>query len=327
MNALTDRRSGLRRSGLLATGLVLLALVFGCAPQYAPTPLPQAPPSTTLQRIPPAAQDCDDATTSYDPADRAPTVEEFASSPRLQRIRERGRLIAGVSGDTYLLGARNPATGAIEGFDIDMVKAIAKAIFGDETKYQLRVITAADRIPVLQERDVDIVVRAMTMTCDRWEEVAFSGVYYNAGQKVLAKQASGITSVPELADRTVCAPNGTSSIDNLLRRVPDARLVPADNHTGCLRLFQSGVVDAITGDDTVLAGLAAQDPYASVLPGEAFSAEPYGIAVNSEDVEFATFINARLDQMRGNGEWQASYDRWLAPTLGKATPPTAEYGR
>ena len=69
----------------------------------------------------------------------------------MAKIKKRGRLVAGVSADTYLLGSRNPFTGEIEGFDIDMVKAVAKAIFGNEDRYQLRVITAAQRIPGARE--------------------------------------------------------------------------------------------------------------------------------------------------------------------------------
>ena len=109
-------------------------------------------------------------------------------------IKARGRLIAGVSADTYLLGARNPVSGEVEGFDIDQVKQIAKAIFGDETKVQLRVITAAQRLEVLQNHEVDVVVRNMTITCDRWEvPIAFSAEYYLSGQKILVRKGSDIT--------------------------------------------------------------------------------------------------------------------------------------
>ena len=93
-------------------------------------------------------------------------------------------------------------------------------------------------------------------------------------------------------------------------------------------LFQQGQVDAITGDDTVLAGLAAQDPYAVVPDQKAFTEEPYGLGMNADDVDLVRFVNARLAQMRGNGEWEAIYDRWLAEPLGPApAPPKAVYGR
>ena len=96
----------------------------------------------------------------------------------MAEIRQRGRLIAGVSADTFLLGARNPVSGDVEGFDIDLVKQVAKAIFGDENEYQLRVITAAERLDVLQNHEVDMVARNMTITCDRWKSIAFSAEYY-----------------------------------------------------------------------------------------------------------------------------------------------------
>ena len=73
--------------------------------------------------------------------------------------------------------------------------------------------------------------------------------------------------------------------------------------------------------------LAAQDPYARVLPGEPLSSEPYGMAMRSDDVDLVRFVNARLDRIRSDGEWQRAYNRWLAADLGKATPPEAEYGR
>lgn len=243
-------------------------------------------------------------------------------------IQERGRLIVGTSADTFLLASRNSQSGDIEGFDIDMAKAVAEAIFGDEERIQLRIITAADRIPLLEQGEVDIVVRAFSMTCDRWEQVAFSEEYYHSGQKILVRQGSDITGLSTLAGHNVCAPNGTSSLANLVALAPEAEPVTAANHTGCLVLFQRGEVDAITGDDTVLAGLAAQDPYAVVLDEEPFTEEPYGIGVAKENTDLAAFINGVLEQMRASGEWTESHQRWLAPYLGAgAGQPTPVYGR
>ena len=160
----------------------------------------------------------------------------------MAKIRARGRLIAGVSADTYLLGSRNPLTGRIEGFDIDMVKAVAQAIFGNENAYQLTVITAAQRIPALQEGQVDMVARNMTINCDRWTQIAFSSEYYRSGQKILVRKGSKATTLADLAGEQVCAPKGTSSMANLIEKAPEAIAVGADNHTGCLVLFQQGEV-------------------------------------------------------------------------------------
>jgi polar amino acid transport system substrate-binding protein len=244
----------------------------------------------------------------------------------MAQIRDRGRLVVGVSADSLLLGARNPITGVVEGFDIDMARLVAEAILGDPNRVELRVITAAERIPLLQDGSVDLVARNMTITCARWQQIAFSAEYYRSGQKVLVPLGSSATSLDDLGGQRVCAPAGSTSLDNLAD-FPDVVPVAAGTHTDCLVRFQSGEVDAITGDDTVLAGLAAQDPYAQVV-GEAFTAEPYGLGMNAEDVDLVRFVNGVLAAAIADGRWVRSYDRWLADALGPApAPPVPSYGR
>lgn len=319
-------------TGRLAAGLLLallIGLLTGCGlTGYAPTPLPSEQPSAGSATTSPTAAPtpsaapatCDNALASYPASDKA--------GPAVERIKKRGRIIAGVSADTYLLGSRNPFSGEIEGFDIDMVKAMAKAILGDEDAYELKVITAAQRIPALQDGSVDMVARNMTITCDRWEQIAFSTEYYRSGQKILVRRGSKAKTLADLAGQRVCAPKGTSSMANLIKLQPKAIAVGADNHTGCLVMFQNGDVDAITGDDTVLAGLAAQDPYAVVPDQKAFTAEPYGLGFNSKDVDLVRYANNVLAEMRADGRWKAIYNRWLADALGPApAPPKAVYGR
>jgi polar amino acid transport system substrate-binding protein len=296
---------------------------------YSPTPLPSQPPApqpTTTSTAKPSS--CANPLASYQPSGPLPTPDTLPEGSTMAKIRERGRLVAGVSADTYLLASRNPFTGEIEGFDIDMVKAVAEAIFGNANRYQLKVITAAQRIPTLEKGDVDIVARNMTINCDRWKQIAFSAEYYRSGQKILVRKGSKANSINDLEGQEVCAPIGTSSMDNLIKKAPKAIPVGADTHTGCLVLFQEGQVAAITGDDTVLAGLAAQDPYAVVPDQRAFTDEPYGLGFNEKDVDFVRFVNARLDQMRTDGEWTRIYNRWLRNSLGPApNPPNAVYGR
>jgi polar amino acid transport system substrate-binding protein len=322
----------IRTGARAATLLILLLLITGCSLlPYSATPLPTpAPAPTPTAPPPPSGPACDNSTAlrSYAPDGPLPPPGQLPANSTMAKIAERGRLIAGVSADTYLLGSRNPDNGRIEGFDIDLVKAVTKAIFGDENRYELRVITAAQRIPALQDGSVDIVARNMTINCDRWKQIAFSSEYYRSGQKILVRRGSKVTTIEGLAGQRVCAPNGTSSMENLKKRSPKAIAVGADNHTGCLVMFQSGEVDAITGDDTVLAGLAAQDPYAEVPEQRAFTDEPYGLGINSRQVDFVRFVNARLEQMRENGDWTAIYNRWLQSALGPApSPPRPEYGR
>jgi polar amino acid transport system substrate-binding protein len=323
----------------LAVGLLVTAC-SAAGGDYETTPVPKPSVAASPSAAPPAAPappnsnvETANCLKSYAPEGALPAPRRMPAGSYMSKIERRGRLIAGVSADTLLLGARNPISGKIEGFDIDMLHAISQAIFGDPNKIELRVITAADRLPVLQNGSVDIVARNMTINCDRWKDIAFSTEYYRSGQKVLVrlgeKTAAGgpITGMKDLKGKKVCAPNGSTSMEKL-RTFKGVQPVGADAHTGCLVLFQEGNVDAITGDDTVLAGLAAQDPYAEVVDAPAFTAEPYGLGVNKANVDFVRFINGVVADMKSSGQWTKNYNTWLAEALGKApAPPKAVYGR
>jgi polar amino acid transport system substrate-binding protein len=321
--------------GVLGSAVAALAILVtaGCSGSgvYATTQVPAtaAPssipaPSATSTAPPPT---CGNTLASFAPAGPNPAPGAMASSGYVATIQKRGRLIAGVSSDTLLLGARNPLSGQIEGFDIEMLKAVSKAIFNDPNRIEFRVITTAQRIPVLIDGSVDIVARAMTINCARWKQIDFSTQYYQAGQKVLVAKGSPVKGMRDLVGKKVCAPIGSTSMDKL-RTFPGLIPVGSDTHTGCLVLFQQGKVDAITGDDTILAGLAAQDPYAFVVKAPAFTSEPYGLGVSRKYPEFVKFVNAVLAQMRSDGQWTTAYNAWLKNALGPSpAPPPAVYGR
>jgi polar amino acid transport system substrate-binding protein len=324
------------RRGVLGSVLPALAILAaaGCSGSgvYTTTPVPVTTtasstpaPGPTSTPPPPA---CANPLASFAPdgPNPAPGVAMPPSS-YMAKIQKRGRLIAGVSADTLLLGSRNPLNGQIQGFDIDMLKAVARAIFADPNRIEFRVITTAQRLPVLLDGSVDIVARAMTINCARWGQIDFSTQYYQAGQKVLVAKGSAAKRMQDLAGKKVCAPNGSTSMDKL-RTFPGLIPVASDTHTGCLVLFQQGKVDAITGDDTILAGLAAQDPYAFVVKAPAFTSEPYGLGISKAHPEFVKFVNAVLAQIRTDGQWTTAYDTWLRGALGPApAPPAAVYGR
>lgn len=316
------------RAALLAVVALVLGGCSGSA--YAPTALPKPTPAATSPAPAPgpstSAPACGNPLASYAPPATLPGPDALPAGSTMARIRDRGRLVVGVSADSLLLGARNPLTGRIEGFDIDMARLVAQAILGDPDKIELKVVTAAQRIPSLQAGTVDLIARNMTITCARWQQIAFSAEYYRSGQKLLVPRGSPARSLDDLKGQRVCAPTGSTSLDQL-RKHPDVVAVPADTHTGCLVKFQQGQVDAITGDDTVLAGLAAQDPYAQVV-GKAFTAEPYGLGVNAKNVDLVQFVNGVLARAKADGRWTAAYDRWLAGALGPApAPPAPVYGR
>ncbi|MEU4362515.1 glutamate ABC transporter substrate-binding protein [Promicromonospora sp. NPDC023987] len=286
---------------------------------------PQAPSGAAASGTATAAQDCGDGQPAV--ASLAPDGSpEVTSGSTMAEIRDRGFLRVGVSADTLLMGSRDPFTSDIEGFDIDVARQVADAIFGDPDAIQYRVITSGDREAVLQDHEVDIVTRAFTINCERWENIAFSAEYYHAGQKLLVPSTSDVAGIDDLSGQRVCAPEGTTTLERL-GEWEGVEAVPAATHTTCLVLFQQGAVDAITGDDTVLAGFAAQDPYAKVV-GDPVSDEPYGVGIPADQPDLVRFVNGVLEDMVDGGQWEESYERWLGDALGPApTAPKPVYGR
>jgi polar amino acid transport system substrate-binding protein len=132
---------------------------------------------------------------------------------------------------------------------------------------------------------------------------------------VLVPTISPTKSIDELGGKRVCATTGSTSIDNIKARPSHPIPVPVPDWTDCLVLLQQGKVDAISTDDTILAGLAAQDPYVKVV-GDPFTREPYGMAIRKDHPDFVRFVNGVLDQLRADGTWTAIYNRWAGRILG-----------
>ncbi len=296
----------------------------------------QATTTTTAASPPTTAPSCTNPTASLAPQGALPTPGAMPAGSFMATIEKRGRLIVGVDQTTLLFGYLNPSDGQIEGFDIDMLRQVAKAIFGDDgqnenTRIQFVAITAAQRIPFVQSGQVDIVADTMTINCARDQQVDFSSVYYDAGQRILVPDNSTITSSAGLGGKRVCAAAGSTSIDNVLNEsITGAKVPPipvsVNQWADCLVALQSGTVDAVSTDDTILAGLAVQDPLTKIV-GPKFTDEPYGMAISQNHPDFVRFVNGVLQQMRTNGTWTSIWNHWLAAAgLGPTpAPPAASY--
>jgi polar amino acid transport system substrate-binding protein len=255
-------------------------------------------------------------------------------------IFNRGYLTAGVDQNTLLWGYRTP-DGQLAGFDIDMVDRIAQAIFGPQWQkhIQYKIVPNAERIPAVASGEVDIVAETMTITCARQEPapgqtpdptaccVDFSTEYYDAAQRILVPRGSSIQSVADLAGKRVCAAQGSTSLVNLTNEVPAARQIAVVNQTDCLVMLEQGQVDAISTDDTILEGLAAQDPNVVLVKGASLHDEPYGMAISQKHPDFTRFVNGVLAQERSDGNWTAIWTSILGPVLHSTAPapPLARY--
>jgi polar amino acid transport system substrate-binding protein len=279
-----------------------------------------APPSTSAAPAP----ECD-PTQSLSPLSPMPPPGQMPARSTMKAIQDAGKLIAGVDQNTFLFGFRNPTTNALEGFDIDRVREIAKAIFGDENKVQFKVVTSAGRIDALKKKQVHIVVRTMTATCARLQDIDFSAIYYTAGQRLLVDRASKVTNLDQLGGKKVCAAKGSTSIKTIADHKANPVPVQVDNWSDCLIMLQQGQVDAMSTDDTILSGMVAQDPNVK-MAGPRFTQEPYGIGIPKGNEDMVRFVNGVLEQSVASGSWARSYDRWLGRTgEPRPQPPTPRY--
>jgi polar amino acid transport system substrate-binding protein len=307
---------------LAASGLALGSATAVAAPgQPAASRAPgtaQAARAAAAPRAGRAAASCNPKASSLAPSG-SPQVTPGSF---MAKIRARGYLIAGVDQSTYHFGFLNPLNGQIEGFDIDMVQAVAKAIFGSAAGHvKFKAISDLQRIPDVTSGAVDIVAHTMTITCARLKDVDFSSVYFDAAQRVLVLKNSTATSLASLHGQKVCATSGSDSLAVIAANKAVPVAVPY--WTDCLVLLQQGDVAAISTDDSILDGLAAQDPWTKLI-GPRLTDEPYGLAISKQHPEFVRFVNAVLQQLRTDGQWAASYAHWVGTPV--PSPPPAQYG-
>ena len=326
--------SSLPRIAAAVAGLVIAAV--GCA--AAPVPRPAAPAGAAARPAAEArtaaevhagskspassvaaAAKCNPVASSLAPLGPA----EVTPGSYLAKIKARGYLIAGVDQSTYHFGYLNPLDGQIEGFDIDMIRAVAQAIFGSPGKVEFKAISDAQRIPAVTSGSVDIVAHTMTITCDRLQQVDFSSVYFDAHGRVLIPDSSTATAgLADLGGQKVCATTGSDSVTTIQDSPAHPKVVQVPFWTDCLVLLQQDQVAAISTDDAILYGLQAQDPFTKVV-GPQLTDEPYGLAISKQHPDLVRFVNAVLAKEESDGAWEKSYQHWVSPTYQK--PPTPHY--
>jgi polar amino acid transport system substrate-binding protein len=313
--------------------VVLLFAVTACAgggrpvdladvtsvPRPSPVGVEENPATETTSVAP--APPCDPKA-SFRPDPSLPPAGQMPAGSTMRAIQDSGKLIAGVDQNTFLFGFRNPTTGALEGFDIDRVHEIAAAIFGDPNKVQFKVVTSNNRVEALEKGEVHVIVRTFTANCVRWQRINFSNTYYTAGQRLLVDRSSDVTSLDQLGGKKVCAAKGSTSIKTITEHPAKPVPVQVDNWSDCLIMLQQAQVVAVSTDDTILAGMVAQDPNVK-MAGPRFTEEPYGIGIPKANVDLVRFVNGVLAKSIADGKWRESYDKWLGRTGEQAPPPPA----
>ncbi|MEU0397626.1 glutamate ABC transporter substrate-binding protein [Streptomyces sp. NPDC006208] len=318
--------AGMAAACALTAAVTLLPLSRGGADA-----LSSKPAGHGLAAAPAKEDDCKDPEASLQPSG--------ADGPAIDAIKERGRLIVGVDQNSYRWGYRNPAGGGLEGFDIDLARAIAEDILGDRDAVIFRAIPTNQRIAALNSGTVDIVVRTMTINCSRIEQVAFSTAYFQAGQQVLAPKSSSITGYDKsLTGKRICSAEGSTAFEALEKKSfgatfkdehdgqpQDEDVYTVPNQLDCLVRLQQGLVDAVVTDNALAAGQAAQDPAVELKGDKPFTTEYYGVATKLGNDDLVKRVNQVLVDYR-KSDWMRAYDKWLAADLpGITGPPQPKY--
>ncbi|OJF10899.1 glutamate ABC transporter substrate-binding protein [Couchioplanes caeruleus] len=229
------------------------------------------------------------------------------------------KLVVGVKADQPGLGLQTGGT--YTGFDVEIAKIIAKGLGVPETGIEYKTTVSSNREPFIQQGQVDIVVATYTITDERKKAVNFGGPYYVAGQDLLVPTASTITGPEALKGKKVCSVSGSTPAKRIQTEYKDAQLQQFDSYSKCVQALSDGSVDAVTTDDIILAGYAAQEQYTGKFKvvGKKFSDEPYGIGLKKTDKEGCEKINEILKAAATDGSYKAAWDSTLGKS-GQAAP-------
>ncbi|WP_075779850.1 glutamate ABC transporter substrate-binding protein [Streptomyces acidiscabies] len=238
-----------------------------------------------------------------------------------------GKIKIGIKYDQPGLGLKKP-DGSFAGFDVDVATYVAKELGYKPDQIQFVETKSADRENALARGDVKFIAATYSITDKRKAKVDFAGPYLLAHQDLLVKENSTIAKGTDLNGKNLCSVTGSTSAQNVQKTIaPKANLKEVSGYSECLSGLQSGSVVALTTDDSILAGFAAQDQYKGKfkLAGLKLSNENYGIGVKKGDTATVDKINKALEKMVSDGSWEkavvanfgpAGYKNEPAPKIG-----------
>jgi glutamate transport system substrate-binding protein len=237
----------------------------------------------------------------------AAEVEQFPAGTTMADLQDKGEIVIGVKFDVPPFGFKNPQTNEVEGFDVDLGKAIAEKL-GVEPRFIEAI--SDNRIPFLVDGTVDLILSTMTITRERDAEIDFSEPYYLAGGRVLVPEDSDVQGIMDLGGNQVCTARGSTYQQTIKQQAPDADLRLVDTYSECFELMQNRAVDAVSTDNVILTGMIVQDPSLKMV-GEEYTTEPYGAGIVQGDTAFKEFVDEAIAEYKEDGRWEEAYQKWV----------------
>ncbi|MGO3836734.1 MAG: transporter substrate-binding domain-containing protein [Vagococcus sp.] len=237
--------------------------------------------------------------------------KDMSDVDTLEKAKTANKIVWGVKNDTRLFGLMNIESREVEGFDIDIAKEITHRVLGETGTPEFVEVTSKTRIPLLKNGNIDAIIATMTISEERKKQVDFSDVYFDAGQSLLVNKDSDIKSVDDLnKGKTVLAVKGSTSAENIKQFAPEATVLELENYAEAFTALQSKQGDAMTTDNSILLGMASENPN-FILAGGNFTDEPYGIAMNKGQKQFELSVNQALKEMKQDGTYDTIYNKWF----------------
>lgn len=234
-----------------------------------------------------------------------------AATPTLDKIKAAGVLKVGVKVDVPNFGLKNTKTGEVEGFEIDLAKAIAKDLLGDESKIETQAVTAKTRGPLLDNGEVDLVIATFTITDERKKVYNFSDPYYSDAVKLMVKKDSGIKSLKDLDGKTIGVAQSSTSMKAIQDAANTAGVkVKFDEYATYPEIkaaLDSGRVQCFSVDGSILSGYV--DDTTTILDDK-YSPQEYGIASKLDNKDLAEYVNSMVAQLKSNGELDQMIAKW-----------------
>jgi glutamate transport system substrate-binding protein len=219
---------------------------------------------------------------------------------------------------------------AYTGMDVDVAKYVAQKLGTSAADITWVQAPSAQRETLISTGQVDLVVATYSITDARKQKVSFAGPYFVAGQDLLVRaDDSTITGPDTLAGKRLCSVTGSTSAQKVKTKFPQVQLQEFGTYSECVAALVAKGVDALTTDDTILAGYAAQDQYKGKLKvvGKTFSQERYGIGLKKGDTAMCQKVTDAIKAMQSDGSWQKAVDANLGAAgykPGSGNPPTPD---
>lgn len=234
-----------------------------------------------------------------------------SKTPNVAAIQKRGVLKAGVKIDVPKFGYKDPATGKIDGFEIDLARAVAKKLLGDPNKIELTAVTAKTRAALLDSGELDIVAATFTITDERKKTLNFTDPYFTDGIAIMVKKNSGITGLKDLDKKNIGVAKSATTKAALQDKAKALGVAPNflefDSYPEIKAALDAGRVDAFSVDGSILAGYL--DDSTQILP-DLYSQEDYGIATAKSKTDLAQAVNDVITQMKSSGELDQLKQKW-----------------